>query len=36
MTTLDYWGDDGQVAKLSFEKAWGDDPGIFIRITPIE
>ena len=36
MTTLDYWGDDGQVARLSFEKAWGDDPGIFIRITPIE
>lgn len=32
MTRLNFWNDDGQNAKLSVSKFWGDDPGIHIHI----
>lgn len=33
MTKLGFWNDDGQNAKLSVSKFWGDDPGIHVHIT---
>ena len=32
MTRLAFWTDDGQVARLTVCKEWGDDPGIGIQV----
>lgn len=36
MTQLGYWKDDAQVASEITEKFWASQPGIYIRITPLE
>lgn len=36
MTKLRFWNDDGQVCDLRVTKAWGDDVGITVRITPLK
>jgi Holliday junction resolvase RusA-like endonuclease len=35
MTTLGYWVDDSQIARLTFSKYWGATPGIEISVGPI-
>ena len=35
MTRLNFWGDDGQNAKLSVSKFWGDVPGIHVCISHV-
>lgn len=32
MTRLAFWNDDGQICLLMFRKAWGNKPGIGIRV----
>lgn len=36
LTKLGFWDDDGQVASLAVDKAWGDRVGISIAISEIE
>jgi len=36
LTTLHWWGDDGQVAVLHMDKTWGNHPGIRIRVSELE
>lgn len=36
MTTLEFWDDDGQVAWITVQKKWGDDPGIQVGIHELE
>lgn len=31
-----YWNDDSQVVRFTSAKAWYSEPGIFIRITPLD
>jgi len=35
LTKLQFWKDDSQVTDLRVTKAWGDSPGIAIRIEPV-
>lgn len=35
LSRLGFWTDDSQVARLVFDKGWGDHPGIFIHIDPL-
>ena len=36
MTRLGFWGDDSQVARLTFSKWWADRPGIEVRVEELE
>lgn len=36
LTKLGFWKDDGQVADLHVTKAWGDQVGIYVAISPIQ
>lgn len=36
LTKLHFWGDDSQVADLRVSKAWGDKPGLTVKIEPIK
>lgn len=30
------WADDGQIVRSSFEKRYGDKPGMWIKVSPLE
>lgn len=36
LTKLEFWADDSQIADLHVTKAWGNDVGIYVAITPLE